>query len=210
MDEPTVALADAEVERVFSAIARLQQRGVAVLFVSHRLGEILRVSERVTVMKDGRTVATHHIGDLDRTSLVEHIIGREAGGLESVGVLPKPVDKVVLEARQLCGGPLVDVNLQVRAGEIVGIGGLVGSGRTSLLTTLFGRHRPASGQIFLDGREVTWRSPADAIRAGLALLPEDRRADGLIPRRSVRENVGTRPPSTVPAPGEGPVAESPY
>ncbi|MEO6123504.1 MAG: sugar ABC transporter ATP-binding protein [Ilumatobacteraceae bacterium] len=189
MDEPTVALADAEVERVFAAVERLKSRNIAVLFVSHRLGEIMRVADAVTVMKDGRTVGRHLIGTLDRTKLASAIIGREASGIERDMELAAPRDEVVLSARGLTGGPLVDVNFDLRAGEILGIGGLVGSGRTSLLTTLFGHLRPASGTISIDGRKVNFRSPADAIKAGLALIPEERRQQGLIGRRTVRENV---------------------
>ncbi len=189
MDEPTVALSDAEVERVFDAVERLRSRGIAVLFVSHRLGEILRIADNVTVMKDGRTVARHEISSLDRSSLVSAIIGREAGEIDPLDEPASPHDNVVLEAWGLTGGPLRDINFELRAGEILGIGGLVGSGRSSLLLTLFGHYRPTAGELPVNGRPVRFKSPADAIRAGLALIPEDRRGLGLIPRRSVRENV---------------------
>lgn len=189
MDEPTVALADAEVERVFAAVERLTSRGIAVLFVSHRLGEILRIADAVTVMKDGRTVGRHDIDELDRTKLVSAIIGREAGELEPIEECPPPQERVVLEVKGLCGGPLRDVSFELRAGEILGIGGLVGSGRTSLLTNIFGHHRPSSGEILIEGDRRDFRSPADAIKAGLALIPEERRAQGMVSRRTVRENV---------------------
>ncbi|MFN3216146.1 MAG: sugar ABC transporter ATP-binding protein [Acidimicrobiales bacterium] len=189
MDEPTVALADAEVERVYDAVARLRADGIAVLFVSHRLGEIMRLSDRVTVMKDGRTVATHDIGELDRTKLIGHIIGEEAGEIVPVETEPVTDDHVVLAVEGLEGGPLQDVSFSVRRGEILGIGGLVGAGRTSVLMNLFGQLKPTGGTIRLDGAEMTFRSPADAIKAGIALIPEDRRGQGLVPKRTVRENV---------------------
>jgi ABC-type sugar transport system ATPase subunit len=189
MDEPTVALADAEVERVFAAVERLRSRGIAVLFVSHRLGEIMRLADAVTVMKDGRTVSRHEIEALDRGQLVSAIIGREAGELVPFDTVAAGTDQVVLEVDGLSGGPLVDIAFQLHAGEILGIGGLVGSGRTSLLMTIFGHHRPTSGRMLIDGSEVRFRSPADAIRRGFALIPEERRAQGLIGRRTVRENV---------------------
>lgn len=189
MDEPTVALADAEVERVFTAVRRLRDSGIAVLFVSHRLGEIMHIADRVTVMKDGRTVGHHDIGDLDRTRLVAHIIGREAGALVEPMQPAAPHADVVLEATGLCSGAMRDVDLRLRAGEILGLGGLVGSGRSSLLLTLFGHRRPSHGKIAVAGREVNFRSPADAIKAGLALLPEDRRGQGLFAKRSLRENI---------------------
>ena len=128
MDEPTVALADAEVERVFAAVARLQGQGIAVLFVSHRLGEVLTISQRVTVMKDGRTVGAHDITDLDRASLIGHIIGREAGVIEPFDHIAEPHQDVALEARGLTGGRSASVDIKVRAGEVLGIGGLVDQG----------------------------------------------------------------------------------
>lgn len=189
MDEPTVALADAEVERVFRAVERLRERGIAVLFVSHRLGEILHLAQAVTVMKDGRTVGRHDIAELNRDRLVAAIIGREAGDLEPLDEPADPHDDVVLEVENLRGGPLRDVTFSVRAGEIVGIGGLVGSGRTSLMMNLFGALKPTGGTIRVRGEEVHFKSPADAIKAGFALIPEERRAQGLLTQRSVRENV---------------------
>ncbi|MFN6119462.1 MAG: sugar ABC transporter ATP-binding protein [Actinomycetes bacterium] len=189
MDEPTVALADAEVERVFQAVNRLRDRGIAVLFVSHRLGEILQLANSVTVMKDGRTVGRHDISALDRQRLVSAIIGREAGELDPLEEPAEPHDDVVLEVSGLSGGPLRDISFSLRAGEILGIGGLVGSGRTSLMMNLFGHLEPTAGEIRLDGTPVVFRSPADAIRSGFALIPEDRRSQGLLTRRSVRENV---------------------
>jgi ABC-type sugar transport system ATPase subunit len=189
MDEPTVALADAEVERVFEAVNGLRSRGIAVLFVSHRLGEIMHLADSVTVMKDGRTMGRHEISDLDRASLVSAIIGREAGELEPLEEPAAPHDDVVLDVVGLSGGPLRDISFALHAGEILGIGGLVGSGRTSLMMNLFGHVRPTSGEIRLDGRPVVFRSPADAIRSGFALIPEERRSQGLLTRRSVRENV---------------------
>lgn len=189
LDEPTVALADAEVERVFAATKRLKARGIAVLFVSHRLREVLRISDRVTVMKDGRTVSDHDISDLDRGQLVGHIIGREAGEIAPIDDLAAPRDEIAIEAQGLSGGPLRGVDVSVRRGEILGIAGLVGSGRTSLLLTLFGHHKPIAGQIAVAGEVVHFRSPAEAIKRGIALLPEERRSQGLLPGRGVRENV---------------------
>jgi ABC-type sugar transport system ATPase subunit len=189
MDEPTVALADAEVERVFDAVHRLRDRGIAVLFVSHRLNEILHLAETVTVMKDGTTVGRHGIDELDRQKLVAAIIGREADDLDPLEEPAEPHDDVLLEVENLSGGPLKGASFKMNKGEIVGIGGLVGSGRTSLLMNLFGYFRPRSGTIRLEGNEVRFRSPADAIRNGFALIPEDRRSQGLIGRRTVRENV---------------------
>lgn len=203
MDEPTVALSDTEVELVFTAIDRLKADGIAVLFVSHRLSEVLRISDRVTVMKDGATVGTHAIADLDHARLVKHIVGELVGGQNpnlagvspvagqnpNLSGVPPVAGNVVLEARGLQGGPLTDIDLKVRSGEVLGIAGLVGSGRTSLLSNLFGAHRPTGGTLLMDGREVEFRVPTDAVKRGIAMIPEERRAQGLLLRRSVRENI---------------------
>jgi ribose transport system ATP-binding protein len=192
MDEPTVALSNTETELVFAAIERLKARGVAVLFVTHRLAEVMRACDRVTVMKDGRTTGSHEIGELSKDRLVSLIIGEMGdvrADIERAVGSPPALGPVLLETRGLSGGPVRDVSLQVRAGEILGIGGLVGSGRSSLLQMLFASHRPSAGEIYLDGKQVKWSSPAGAVRSGLAMIPEDRRANGLLSRRSIRENV---------------------
>jgi ribose transport system ATP-binding protein len=190
MDEPTAALSESEVQIVFDAVARLVARDLAVVFVSHRLPEILQIADRVTVMKDGRTVGTHDVRELDRSRLVSLIVGEERG---STTLRPAPVHvaeaPVALEVRDLRGGPLRGVSLSVREGEIVGVSGLVGSGRTSLLQQIFGIHRIDSGQVLVGGKAVTIRSPADAVKLGMAMIPEERRAQGLMLLRSVRDNT---------------------
>ena len=190
MDEPTVALSDTEVVVVKKAIARLKAQGTSVLFVSHRLNEVLEVSDRVTVLKDGNYVGTHDVGTLDREKLVSLIIGEE-GGLADAPDLPvvMPDAAVLLEVRDLMGGPLKGINFELRAGEILGIAGLVGSGRTSVLQNIFGAQRPSSGTVIVSGKEVSFRSPYDSVKLGLAMIPEERRAEGLLLRRSIRENV---------------------
>jgi ABC-type sugar transport system ATPase subunit len=188
LDEPTVALTDSEVERVFGAIDELRSSGTAVIFVSHRLAEVLRLSDRVTVMKDGQVVATHDVAELDRTKLVEAIVGHEVG---KIHIVAEPVEsgEPVLEVEALAGGAMRSISFTLHAGEVLGVGGLVGSGRTSLLTTIFGLHRPESGTIRLGGEQVAFHSPADAVAAGIALIPEDRHMDALFPARTVRENL---------------------
>jgi ABC-type sugar transport system ATPase subunit len=189
MDEPTVALADSEVVKVFEAIAQLKKKGSAVLFVSHRLAEVLEIVDRVTVMKDSETVAELPRTGLTKDILIEAITGKssEASAASSLPTLSQ--EQAVLEVENLSGGPLVDISFSLRPGEILGLGGLVGSGRTSLLLTLFGHHPPTSGQIKVKDKLVTFRSPADGIRNGLALIPEDRRSTGIYPLRTIRENT---------------------
>jgi len=189
MDEPTVALTDSEVSKVFAAIRRLKERGVAVLFVSHRLGEVLEIVDRVTVMKDGETVVELSSNGLTKNMLIETITGKS---VESVNVKTTGVNESaspILQVENLCGGPLKDISFSLARGEILGLGGLVGSGRTSVLLNLFGQFRPTSGTIRVDGEQVNFASPASAIRKGLALIPEDRRSTGIYPLRTVRENT---------------------
>ena len=189
MDEPTVALADSEVIKVFAAIQRLKERGVAVLFVSHRLGEVMEIVDRVTVMKDGRTVGEIDRAELSRERLIEAITGKS---VDHVSVRTDGIrtnEAPVLSVRGLSGGPLKNVSLDLRRGEILGLGGLVGSGRTSLLLNIFGQLAPTAGTIELEGSQVTFKSPADAIRRGVALIPEDRRSTGIYPMRTIRENT---------------------
>jgi ABC-type sugar transport system ATPase subunit len=192
MDEPTVALSSKETTLVFSAIERLKARGVSVLFVTHRLAEVLQICDRVTVMKDAQTTGSHMIGELDRDRLVSLIVGEmkasDAPSIEAATAGPA-AGPIVLETRGLRGGPVRGVDLQLREGEILGIGGLVGSGRSSLLQMLFAAHRPTGGEIFFAGERVKWSSPGGAVRSGVAMIPEDRRANGLLARRSIRENV---------------------
>jgi len=189
MDEPTVALADSEVARVFAAALRLKERGVAVLFVSHRLGEVLEIADRVTVMKDGETVSEIERNDLTRGRLIEAITGKPVDHVKVTTRVARTDAGPLLSVKGLEGGPLRDVSFDVKPGEILGLGGLVGSGRTSILLNIFGQLRPTAGTIILDGRSVSFRSPADAIRNGLALIPEDRRSTGIYPMRTIRENT---------------------
>lgn len=189
MDEPTVALADSEVVKVFAAARRLKERGVAVLFVSHRLGEVLDITDRVTVMKDGETVGEIDRDELTRDRLIEAITGKSVDNVRVTTRNARTDVAPVLSVTGLGGGPLKDVSLEVRPGEILGLGGLVGSGRTSILLNIFGQLKPTAGTIVLSGREVSFRSPADAIRNGLALIPEDRRSTGIYPMRTIRENT---------------------
>ncbi|HEU0335442.1 MAG TPA: sugar ABC transporter ATP-binding protein [Gaiellaceae bacterium] len=188
LDEPTSSLTDDEVEALFAIVRRLREEGVATIFVSHRLNEIFALADRVTVLRDGRTVGEAAIGDLDRPRLIHLMVGR---ALEEV-VAPETaveVDRPALRVRGLrLPGVLEDVGLDVGAGEIVGLAGLVGAGRSELLESLFGLHA-ASGSVQVAGREVRRRSPLRAVRDGIAFVPADRKRQGLVLQMSVRENL---------------------
>ena len=187
MDEPTAALTAGEVSRLFEIIRDLQSRGIAVIYISHRLDEIFALADRVVVLRDGRNVGTRPLEGLGRTELIKMMVGRElADEYPRRTVTPGPVRLVV---SGLCRGKAVrDVSFAVRAGEILAIAGLVGAGRTETLRLIFGADKKHAGDIILDGRRLDIRSPRDAIAAGIGLLTEDRKLQGLVLGQSVREN----------------------
>jgi simple sugar transport system ATP-binding protein/ribose transport system ATP-binding protein len=189
MDEPTAALSRDQAERLFEIIRELRARGVTVVYVSHFLKDVLELSDAITVMRDGRVVSTRLARTHTHDSLVTEMLGAPAD-LAFPGKTPPPADSpVVASFRGLSRPPLVnDVSFEVRRGEILGIAGLVGSGRTELARLIFGADRGA-GEIVIDGRKVSIRHPADAMRHGIGLVPEDRKDQGLIMLRSIRENV---------------------
>jgi rhamnose transport system ATP-binding protein len=187
LDEPTSSLSAHEVERLFAIVRRTRDRGVAVLFVSHRLDEVFALCDRATVLRDGHHVITAPTSELTTADLVRHMVGR------AVTLFPKSearIGDVLLEARNLAAaGAFRDVSFTVRAGEIVGFAGLVGAGRTEVARTLFGIERPTAGEVFLEGRPVRFNTPSAALRAGIAYVPEDRHQDGLVLDFSIAENV---------------------
>jgi ABC-type sugar transport system ATPase subunit len=188
LDEPTSSLTDDEVEALFAAVRRLRDDGAAVVFVSHRLHEVFALGDRITVLRDGRTVGSAPARELDRQSLIGLMVG---GALEDVDAAAHETghEDLVLRVRGLSrAGAFSDVDLTVARGEIVGLAGLVGAGRTELLESVFALNR-ADGEIEIDGRRVSYRRPADAIRDGVALVPADRKRHGLVLDRSVHENL---------------------
>ncbi len=186
MDEPTAALTPREVERLFAVLAEMRADGRGVLFISHRLGEVLRIADRVTVMRDGETLGTWETPQLSRERLIELMVGRpldQEFPARTVGV-----GHELLTVENLTGGPVHDVSFAVRRGEVLGIAGLVGAGRTELVRLVFGADRPASGRIRLDGRLLAIGSPRDAIASGICLLTEDRKNQGLVLNLPARDN----------------------
>ena len=188
-DEPTSSLSDREVENLFRLIAELRREGVGSVYISHRLEELPRIADRVTVLRDGEHVATRPMDGVDKSELIRLMVGRSVDA-----VFPKvsvPLGEVVLETRNLsCRQTGVrDVDLSVRAGEILGLAGLVGAGRTELARVLFGLTPADSGRILLRGRPATVRSPSEAVRHGIAYLPEDRRRHGVILEMPVASNM---------------------
>jgi ribose transport system ATP-binding protein len=188
MDEPSATLGGRDLEYLFDVIRALKQQGVGVVYISHRIAEIFQVADRVTVFKDGQTVGTYRVAEIDRPALVRMMIGRTL--TEAFPPRGSSVGEEVLRAQGItCGNRLQDVSLTVRRGEIVGIAGLVGAGRTELAEALFGARRLDSGEIWMNGKQVTIRSPRQAVAHQMGFLTEDRNEGGLVLGLPVRENV---------------------
>jgi ribose transport system ATP-binding protein len=189
LDEPTAALADNEVDLLFTLVRRLQELGVGVLYISHRLREVFQLSDRITVIKDGAVVKTLNTPECDQRTLVNLMVGRELDGY-----FPPKGDKadlgdVRLSVKDLKTPLLRDVNLTVRAGEIVGLAGLQGSGRTEIARAIFGADPITSGTVEVDGKAVHFRHPRQAVKAGLGFITEDRKAEGLALGQSIADNM---------------------
>jgi rhamnose transport system ATP-binding protein len=189
MDEPTASLSPHETDRLLEVVRRLAAGGTTIVFVSHFLREVLSVCDDVTVLKDGRHVTTVSAAATTADQLVVAMIGRQLEGSYPVKQTPAADSPVVLKARRVrLPGRSVDIDLEVRRGEILGLAGLVGSGRTELCRALFGLGR-STGEFLVDGEARSLSSPREAIAAGIAMLPESRRDQGLVMRRSIRDNV---------------------
>lgn len=188
MDEPTSAITEREVERLHDIIRQLREAGTAVIYITHKMDEVFAISDEITVFRDGTWVATEKAKDMNREKLISLMVGRELNQL-----FPKveaEIGEVVLEVENLNRGNLVkNVSFQVRRGEILGFAGLMGSGRSEVLETLFGIYPAESGTIKVNGKEVKIREPHQAIDAGIGLLTEDRKKTGIMGVLSVRENM---------------------
>ncbi|GAA1885818.1 sugar ABC transporter ATP-binding protein [Streptomyces durmitorensis] len=195
MDEPTSSLEPREVQTLFGVIRMLRDRGIAVIYVSHRLEELYEVCDTVTVLRDGKLVHTGPIAKLDRLHLVSLMLGREVGEVREEGATKfsgdhAPDTRPILQADNLTmRHHLHDVSVEIRPGEVVGLGGLLGSGRSETAKAIAGALAPDSGRVAIAGETIRTGSPPAAIRAGISLLPEDRKAEGIVPGLSVRENI---------------------
>jgi ribose transport system ATP-binding protein len=191
MDEPTASLAAAEVESLFTIIERLKSRGIGIVFITHRLEEVIAVADRVTVLRDGARVGTHATSELDMGSLIELIVGHAVE--RSLQERPPPTTHEgtpLLSLRGVSAGDrLHGVDLDLHAGEVLGVAGLMGSGRSELARAVFGIDRMSAGTVHMRGEEISIRRPKDAIAHGIVLVPEDRRRQGLVLAHSVRDNL---------------------
>jgi ribose transport system ATP-binding protein len=190
LDEPTAALTDPEIETLFQNIRRLKAAGVGIIYISHRMDEIRQIADRVTVLRDGRTVATHAAVEVSNADLVREMVGHDLP--ERQEPRPRKAAEPALRVAGLCAGDRVrNVSFEVRTGEILGLAGLIGSGRTETLRAIFGADPRESGRIFLGGSPdpTDIQQPADAVAAGIGMVPEDRKQDALLPPQPIRVNT---------------------
>lgn len=188
MDEPTSAITDKEVDNLFSIIRDLKDQGKGIIYISHKMDEIFQISDDITVLRDGQYVNTWKAEEIDNNILIKNMVGREL--TEIFPKLEVPISDTILEVRNFTlGNKFQDISFKVKRGEIYGIAGLVGAGRTELMHALFGLDRPDKGEIIFDGKPLHIRKPKDAIREGIAYVTEDRKQEGLVLEMSVGQNI---------------------
>ncbi|MEO1529791.1 MAG: sugar ABC transporter ATP-binding protein [Planctomycetota bacterium] len=188
LDEPTAALSPSESETLFGWLERLRKQGVAILYISHRLDEVKRLADRVSVLRDGRLVGTYDASGFTTERMVELM----SGGVDSSQAQEpdvRPLDEALFQVFSIVGGPVHDVSFEVHRGECLGIAGLVGSGRTELLRLIFGADRASSGEVAIGEKRCRFQHPREAVQAGLAMVTEDRKVNGLLLSKSIRVNT---------------------
>ncbi len=191
MDEPTSSLTKTETEVLFQFINQLKAKGYSIIYISHRMDEIFQICDRITILRDGRFITTEVSSETDLDTVIQHIVGMEFDKAFEWQERPYSLEAPpVFEVKQVSAGDKVQhIHFKIQPGEIVGIAGLMGSGRTELVRTLFGIDRMDQGEVYVNGKIQTINNPQDAIKAGIALIPEDRRMQGLVLQHSVKENV---------------------
>lgn len=188
MDEPTAALTQSETEALFKVIKSLRQKGVSIVYISHRMEEIFELCDRITVLRDGAYIDTREIKDIDMNDIVKMMIGREIG--ERYPKREVAIGKEVLRVEGLTKEKVFhDVDFSVSAGEVLGVSGLMGAGRTEIMQAIFGNMSYESGKVYIEGKEVQIRNPQQAIKAGIGFITEDRKTEGLMLDKSIEENV---------------------
>src|SRR5699024_717804 len=188
MDEPTAALTDREIESLFEVVESLRKQDVAVIYISHRMEEIFRICDRITVLRDGEYIGTENVSDVDFDAIVRMMVGRELGGR-----FPErdySGGDVIFEVKNLARkGLFDDISFSVKEGEILGVAGLMGAGRSEIMETIFGYTAKQHGRIHLNGEELTIKHPSDAIKAGIGFITEDRKSKGLLTEFSIGDNI---------------------
>ena len=188
-DEPTAPLSEKEIELMFQGIEKQKAKGMAIIYVSHRMNEIFRITDEIVILKDGKHVATMETAKTTEQELITKMVGRDIGDTYSSLRRNTPQKEVVLDVKNLNTPKVHNVSFQIHAGEIVGLAGLVGAGRTEVARAIFAADPITSGEIYLNGEKTNFHSPRDAIDAGIALCPEDRKEQGLVMFRSISDNV---------------------
>lgn len=188
MDEPTSAISDKEVDALFKIIRDLKAQGVAILYISHKMNEIYEITDTITVLRDGKYIGTKSTKDIDNKSLIAMMVGREIESLFPPSLASK--EEVLLEVKNLSSkGKFEDISFEVRAGEVLGLAGLMGAGRTEIARAIFGLDAFDRGEVLLKGQKATIKSPQEAIKAGIGYVSEDRKGLGFIPGLSVKQNI---------------------
>ena len=188
MDEPTAALSDHEVAALFRAITRMKARGVAIVYTTHKMDEVFRLADRISVLRDGRLVGTAPAAELNPAKLITMMVGRELADV--FPVRHSPSDEILLEVSGLTREPAYrDISFKVRRGEVVALAGLMGAGRTEVVSAIYGLQPASEGQICLKGKPISIRNPEDALAAGIGMVTEDRKGLGLIPALGVGQNI---------------------
>ena len=188
MDEPSAPLTERETKNLFRIVKQLKESGVSIIYISHRLEEVLEICDRATVMRDGTTIKEIEIANVTMDEIIRLMVGRELK--DKYPRIEKEIGKELFRVENLCAGSKVqNINFSVREGEVLCVGGLVGAGRTETVRAVFGLDAKTSGKIFIDGKECEIRNPKDAIRAGIGFVTEDRKGEGLILKLGVGENV---------------------
>ena len=188
MDEPTAALSDHEVAALFRAITRMKARGVAIVYTTHKMDEVFRLADRISVLRDGRLVGTAPAAELNPAKLITMMVGRELADV--FPVRHSPSDEILLEVSGLTRGPAYrDISFKVHRGEVVALAGLMGAGRTEVVSAIYGLQPASEGQIYLKGKPISIRNPQEALAAGIGMITEDRKGLGLIPALGVGQNI---------------------
>ena len=187
LDEPTSSLSEEDSAQLFDIVEQFRSQGVGIIYVSHRLAEIIKLADRIAVLRDGKLIAVKNSQETNEEELVNLMVGRDLG--ERFSHETHTQTEVIFKAQELCSDKIQDISFEVRRGEVVGFAGLIGAGRSDVAKAIFGEDRLTSGKLFLEGKEITIKNSGEAIRAGIGFSPEDRKREALILLRSVRENI---------------------
>lgn len=188
-DEPTASLSDTEIETLFEIIMKLKKEGMIILYVSHRMKEIFQITDRLIVMKDGKYVDTLTTKDTVEREIIGLMVGRDLGDIFDSLDRNKEIGRTILKVDNVSNEYVKNVSFEVHEGEILGFAGLVGAGRTEIMRSVFGADPVLEGAVWMEGEKLVCRTPADAIKKGIALCPEDRKDQGIVPYRSIEENI---------------------